>query len=73
MINIPPSILPQFHDIPTKAPNAFLVEFNILCRSYNYNQDGHKMKLFPTTLNDYALRWFMGLEDDSIITWDDMK
>ena len=37
MKNIPPSILPQFHDIPTDDPNSFLFEFEILCRSYNYN------------------------------------
>jgi len=74
MKNIPPSILPQFHGIPTKDPDAFLFEFDILCRSYiNYNRDAHKLKLFPATLKDYALRWFTGIGDDSIITWDDMK
>ena len=25
------------------------------------------------TLKDYALRWFMDLEDDSFPAWDDMK
>ena len=73
MKNITPSILPQFHGIPIEDPDAFLFEFNILFRRYNYSQDGHKLKLFPTTLNEYALRWFMGPEYDSILTWDDMK
>ena len=53
--------------------DAFLFKFDILFRSYNYNHDGHKLKLFPTTLKDSALRCFMGLDDDSILTWDDMK
>jgi hypothetical protein len=68
MKNISPSILPQFNGMPTKYRDDFLFEFEILCI-----QDGHKLKLFPTTFNTYALRWFMGLEDDSITTWDDMK
>jgi hypothetical protein len=29
--------------------------------------------LFPTTLKDKALRWFMTLGTNSIRTWDDMK
>ena len=72
MKNIPPSILPQFCGMSTEYLDAFLFEFDILCRSYNYNQDGHKLKLFPATLRYYA-RWFMGLEDDSVTNWDDMQ
>ena len=30
--NIPPSIFPQFHGIPTKDCDAFLFKFDILCR-----------------------------------------
>jgi hypothetical protein len=44
-----------------------------LCRSYNYLQDAHKLKLFPATLKDSALRWFMGLGETSIRSWEDMK
>jgi len=29
--------------------------------------------LFPATLKDSALRWFMGLGEYSIKTWEDMK
>ena len=43
MKNIPPFSLPQFH-VLTEDPNTFLFEFDILCRIYNYNQDGHKLK-----------------------------
>ena len=54
-------------------PDKFLFKFNILCRSYNYLQDAYKLKLFPTTLKDSSLIWFMGLGEFTITTWDDMK
>lgn len=73
MKNINPSVLPQFHGMEMEDPDAFLFEFDIWCRSYNYTIHVHKLKLFIATLNDHALRWFMGLLDDSITTWDDMK
>ena len=37
MKNINPSILPSFHGMSIKDLDAFLFEFDILCRSYNYN------------------------------------
>ena len=52
MKNINPSILPTFHGMSTEDPDAFLFEFDILCRSYNYIKDGQKLKLFPATLKD---------------------
>ena len=61
MKNIPPSSLHIFYRKSNEDPNTFLFEFDILCRSYNYLQDAHKLKLFSTTLKDCALRWFMGL------------
>jgi hypothetical protein len=39
MKNINPSILPTFHGMSTEDPDAFLFEFDILCRSYNYTND----------------------------------
>ena len=57
----------------TKDPDAFLFEFDILCRSYNYVDDAQKLKLFPATLKNVALRWFMGLEEYTIRAWDEMK
>jgi hypothetical protein len=66
MKNIPPSVLPNFIGMVTKDPDAFHFEFDILCRSYNYVDDAQKLKLFPATLKDSALRWFMGIEDYSI-------
>ena len=60
MENIPPS-LPTFYGKSNEDPNTFLFKFDILCRSYNYLQYAHKLKLFPATLKDSSLRWFMGL------------
>lgn len=38
----------------------------VLCRSYDYSLDAQKLKFFPTTLKDGALKWFMGLGTNSI-------
>ena len=73
MKNINPSILLTFHGMSTEEPDAFLFEFDILCRSYNYINYAQKLKLFPTTLKDAALRWFMGLGEYSIRSWEQMK
>jgi hypothetical protein len=73
MKNIPLSALPTFYGERSEDPNTFLFEFDILCRSYNYLQDAHKLKLFPATLKDSTLRWFMGLRESSIRSWEAMK
>jgi hypothetical protein len=73
MKNNPSSILPNFSCMVIEDPNDFIFEFDILSRSYNYVDDAQKLKLFPATLKDSALRWFMGLEDYSIQSWEDMK
>ena len=73
MKNIPPSSLPTFYGKSNEDPYTFLFKFDILCRSYSYLQDAHKLKLFPATLKDSTLRWFMGLGEYSIRTWEDMK
>ena len=73
MKNIPPSSLPTFYGKSNEDPNTFLFEFDILCRSYNYLQDAHKLKLFPTKLKDSTLIWFMGLGEYSIKTQKSMK
>jgi hypothetical protein len=73
MKNVPPLALPNFRGMFTKDPNDFHFEFDILCRSYNYVDDAHKLKKIPATLKDSALRWFMGLEDYSIRSWEDIK
>jgi hypothetical protein len=73
MKNIPLLALPTFYGKKREYPDTFLFEFGILCRSYNYVQDAQKLKLFPATLKDSALRWFMGLGESSIRSWEAMK
>jgi hypothetical protein len=71
--NIPPSSLPNFHGMANKDPDAFVFEFDELCRFYDYSTISHKLKLFPATLKGASLRWFMGLGGDIIQTWDENK
>ena len=73
MKNIPLSALTTFYGKNSEDTNTFLFEFDILCRSYNYVQDAQKLKLFLATLKDSALRWFMGLGESSIRSWESMK
>lgn len=73
MKNIPLASLPLFHNTSSEDPDSFMLEFDILCRSYNYHDDAHKVKLFPATLKDSALRWFMSLGEHTIYSWDDVK
>ena len=35
--------------------------------------DAEKLKLFPTMLKDSTHRWFMGLGEYTIRSWDEMK
>ena len=73
MKNIPPSILPNFYGMNSEDPESFLFLFDILCRTYGYTDDTHKLHLFLATLKDAALKWFMGLGEHTIISWDDMR
>jgi hypothetical protein len=73
MKNILLSSLPTFRGMSTEDPNLFLFKFDILCGSYNYSEDAQKLNLFPTTMKDSALRWFMNLGENTILSWDQMK
>jgi len=73
MKNIPPLTLPHFHGKVHEYLDSFLFEFDILCRSYDYSTEAQKLRLFPATLKDSALHWFMGLEGNTITSWDQMK
>ena len=73
MKNIIPSALPHFHGLTTEDPDNFLFEFVVICRTYDYAEDEKKLKLFPSTLKDVALRWFMGLPGNRITTWAQMQ
>ena len=70
MKNIPPSILPNFYGMISEDPDSFLFEFDILCRTYGYTDDTHKLCLFPATLKTAALKWFMGLGEHNITSWE---
>jgi hypothetical protein len=52
----------------TEDPDLFLFKFDILCRSYNYSDDAQKLKLFPATMKYLALRWFMSLGENTILS-----
>ena len=54
-------------------PDAFLFEFYVLCRGYDYTTDPQKLKLFPSTLKGMTLRWSIGLGGGTINIWDQMK
>lgn len=71
--NISLSSLPHFHGMSYEDLDSFLFEFDILCRSYIYTDNAKKLKLFPATLKDLALRWFMSLGEHVILSWDEMK
>ena len=73
MKNISPSALPHFHGLTIEDPNTFLFEFVVICQTYDYAEDEQKLKLFPSTLKDAALCWFMGLLGNNITTWAQMQ
>jgi len=45
----------------------------MLYRIYNYTDNSQKLKLFLATLKKLALRWFMSLGENTILSRDDMK
>eukprot|EP00253_Pinus_taeda_P003175 PITA_03175 len=73
MKEIPLQHILTFHGLTSEDPDAFLFEFDVLCRGYDSTTDPQKLKLFPSTLKGAALRWFMGLGGGVINNWDQMK
>ena len=63
-------MLPHFHGKSTEDPDEFLFEFDILCRIYDYTFSEQKLKLFPSTLKDNTLGWFLSLGGETVATWD---
>ena len=70
---IPLQSIPTFHEMIKEDPDAFLFEFDVLCRGYDYTTNPQKMKLLPSTLKGATLRWFMGLGGQTINSWDEIK
>ena len=52
MKNISPTALPHFHGQTTEDPDTFLFDFAIIYQTYDYTNDEHKLKLFPSILKD---------------------
>ena len=73
MKNINPSSLTKFHGIALEYPDTFIFEFEVVCRTYDYRSDAKKLNIFPFTLKDATLRWFMSLKGNNIETWEQMK
>ena len=73
MKNIPPSVLPNFYSMNSEDLDSFLFEFDILCQTYGYTDDTHKLRLFLATFKAVALKWFVGLGEYSITRWDEMR
>ena len=61
MKNISPSTLQHFHGLTLEYLDTFMFEFYVFCRTYEY-------ELFPSTLKDAALGWFMDLPRNNITT-----
>lgn len=73
MKSIPPSVLPNFYGMASEDPDSFLFEFDIVCQTYGYTYDAHRLRLFPATLKASSLKWFMGLGEHAITSWDGMR
>ena len=61
MQSIPPSNLQNFCGLANEDPDAFLFQFEVLCRGYGYFTNDQKLNDFPLTLKGPSLRWFMRL------------
>ena len=68
MKNINISTLPNFHGITSEDPKTFEFKFSVVYMTYDYASDDQNLKLFPSTLKDVALCWFMGLPRNNITT-----
>jgi len=52
---------------------TFMFEFNVVCRTSDFSSDDENLNLFPSTLKDTSLLWFMGLHGNNITTWAEMQ
>ena len=73
MKNISPLVFPCFYGKAVEDSDEFIFEFDILYHSYDYTTNAQRLKLFPATLKDNALCWFMSLGGGTITNWDKMK
>ena len=73
MKSIPPHVLPNFHGLENEDPGVFLFQLEVLCRGYGYFSNDKKLNVLPLTQKGTTLWWFMGLNENCIQTWEDMK
>ena len=66
MNKIPLSTLQNCNCLASEYPNAFLFEFDVMYKSYDYVSGAHKSELFLTTLNNAMIHWFMELGGNNI-------
>ena len=52
---IPLHNIPTFDGLTSEDLDAFLFEFDVLCRGYDYTTDPEKLKLFHSTLKGATL------------------
>lgn len=70
---IPLQSIPNFHQMITEDLDAFLFEFDVICRGYYYTTNPQKLKLFPSNLKGATFRWFMVVDGHTSNSLDDMK
>lgn len=73
MMNISPTSLPHFHVLTSKDPDSFMLEFVVFSRTYDCVIVDQMLKLFPSTIKDACLHYFMGLPRDNITNWAQMQ
>ena len=64
--NISLLVLPNFNGLPIEGLYTYIFEFDVLRKRYYYTLDSYNMKLFPSTLKNTTLHWFMGLKRGTI-------
>lgn len=63
---IPLFTLRTFQGMIIEDPDTFMLEIYVICRSYYYTTNEHKIKLFPSTLKGEILSSFIALSKASI-------
>lgn len=71
--NIPTTVLQKFYGLANKDPDTFLFYFDRIFCVFDYNNDSHKLKLFPAALKESILRWLMGFGANVAGTCDEMQ
>ncbi|CAN6543874.1 unnamed protein product [Malus baccata var. baccata] len=66
------NILPTFHGLSSDDRNMHIAEFLMGCKNIlvrGFSAESIKLRLFPYTLKDQAMRWLLALPFGSISTW----